>query len=105
MMKAPVQTEPTRRHFFTRDRNQRKSSGERCVLLVIPPVRELDLVGIVDVFATANGFLPPERQYQVGLVTSSAQSNIEECADFSSPAPLFEVGRRDRHVACPGRAS
>jgi transcriptional regulator GlxA family with amidase domain len=49
----------------------------RVVLLVIPPVRELDLVGIVDVFATANGFLPPERQYQVELVTSSAQSNIE----------------------------
>jgi len=49
----------------------------RVVLLVIPPVRELDLVGIVDVFATANGFLRPERQYQVELVTSSAQSNIE----------------------------
>ena len=48
----------------------------RVVLLVIPPVRELDLVGIVDVFATANGFLPPERHYQVELVTSSAQPNI-----------------------------
>jgi transcriptional regulator GlxA family with amidase domain len=47
----------------------------RVVLLVIPPVRELDLVGIVDVFATANGFLPPERQYQ--LVSSSAEPNIE----------------------------
>jgi transcriptional regulator GlxA family with amidase domain len=47
------------------------------VLLLIPPVRELDLVGIVDVFATANGFLPPERQYQLELVTSSAKPNIE----------------------------
>ncbi|HEY5741754.1 MAG TPA: GlxA family transcriptional regulator [Terrimicrobiaceae bacterium] len=49
----------------------------RIVLLVIPPVRELDLVGIVDVFATANHFLPPERQYQLELVTSSTQPNIE----------------------------
>ena len=49
----------------------------RVVLLVIPPVRELDLVGIVDVFATANDFLPPERQYQLELLTSSTQSTIE----------------------------
>lgn len=52
-------------------------SRPRIVLLVIPPVRELDLVGIVDVFATANRFLPPERQYQLEMVTSSSQPNIE----------------------------
>jgi transcriptional regulator GlxA family with amidase domain len=34
-------------------------------------------VGIVDVFATANDFLPPERQYQLELLTSSTQSTIE----------------------------
>jgi transcriptional regulator GlxA family with amidase domain len=49
----------------------------RVVLLVIPPVRELDLVGIVDVFATANTFLPPERQYHLELLTSSSQPHIE----------------------------
>ena len=49
----------------------------RVALLVVPPVRELDLVGIVDVFVTANGFLPPERQYQLELVTSSVQPDIE----------------------------
>jgi len=49
----------------------------RVALLVIPPVRELDLVGIVDVFVTANGFLPPERQYQLELVTSSVRPDIE----------------------------
>lgn len=31
----------------------------------------------MDVFATANGFLPPERQYQLELVTSSVQPDIE----------------------------
>ena len=45
----------------------------RVVLPVIPPVRELDLVGVVDVFATANAFLPPDRHYHLELVTSSAQ--------------------------------
>ena len=48
----------------------------RVVLLVIPPVRELDLVGIVDVFATANAFLPTARQYHLELVTSSTRGTI-----------------------------
>jgi transcriptional regulator GlxA family with amidase domain len=49
----------------------------RVVLLVIPPVRELDLVGIVDVFATANAFLPSDRHYHLELVTSNAHGTIQ----------------------------
>jgi transcriptional regulator GlxA family with amidase domain len=49
----------------------------RVVLMVIPPVRELDLVGIVDVFATANAFLPSDRHYHLELVTSSDQETIQ----------------------------
>ena len=49
----------------------------RVLLLVIPPVRELDLVGIVDVFAMANAFLPSDRHYHLELVTSSARGTIQ----------------------------
>jgi len=56
--------------------HERLSSPLRVVLLAIPPVRELDLVGIVDVFATTNRFLPPGRQYRVEVVTSSLQPYI-----------------------------
>jgi transcriptional regulator GlxA family with amidase domain len=41
----------------------------RVVILTVPPVRELDLVGIVDVFATANGLIPPENRYQIEIIT------------------------------------
>ena len=49
----------------------------RVVLLVIPPVRELDLAGIVDVFATANAYLPSDRHYHLELVTSNARGTIQ----------------------------
>jgi hypothetical protein len=40
----------------------------RVFVLVIPLLREVDLVGIVDVFAMANVFLPSD-QYPLELVT------------------------------------
>jgi len=43
----------------------------RLVLLAVPPVRELDLVGIVDVFATANGLLSAEQRYNIEIVTTA----------------------------------
>jgi hypothetical protein len=66
----------------------------RVVLLVIPPVRELDLVGIVDVFATANAFLPSDRHYHLELVTSSARGTIQGMygLQFAGATPLLDGG-------------
>ena len=56
--------------------NRKEASNRRVVLLVMPPVRELDLVGIVDVFASANRVLPVERHYQIEIVTTARERNI-----------------------------
>ncbi|WP_265594062.1 AraC family transcriptional regulator [Haloferula sp. BvORR071] len=55
---------------------RKDAPNRRLVLLVMPPVRELDLVGIVDVFASANRLLPSERRYQIEIVTTSREPNI-----------------------------
>ena len=55
---------------------RKEASNRRIVLLVMPPVRELDLVGIVDVFASANRLLPADRHYQIEVVTTSRKANI-----------------------------
>ncbi|HEY0793675.1 MAG TPA: DJ-1/PfpI family protein [Chthoniobacterales bacterium] len=51
-------------------------TGRRLVLVVVPPVRELDLVGVVDVFASANQFLPEERHYRIEIVTTGTEQAI-----------------------------
>jgi transcriptional regulator GlxA family with amidase domain len=45
------------------------STVRRVAILAVPPVRELDLVGIVDVFASANRIVPKESGYQIEVVT------------------------------------
>ena len=41
----------------------------RIIILTVPPVHELDLVGIVQVFATANDVVPQENRYKVEVIT------------------------------------
>jgi transcriptional regulator GlxA family with amidase domain len=53
------------------------TSGRRLVLLVVPPVRELDLVAIVDVFASANRLLSEEQRYQIEIATTAREKSIE----------------------------
>jgi len=48
----------------------------RLVLLAVPPVRELDLVGIVDVFATANSLLSAEQRYNIEIVTTTRDRGL-----------------------------
>jgi transcriptional regulator GlxA family with amidase domain len=47
------------------------------VILTVPPVRELDLVGIVDVFASANRVVAPESRYQIEIVTLDPRGRTE----------------------------
>lgn len=56
---------------------RKEAANRRVVLLAMPPVRELDLVGIVDVFASANRLLPADRRYRIEIATTSREVNIE----------------------------
>jgi transcriptional regulator GlxA family with amidase domain len=54
--------------------------ARRVVLLVVPPVEELDLVGPVEVFGTANRLLRPAAPYALEVVTTAPDLRIAgEC--------------------------
>lgn len=42
-----------------------------------PRVRELDIAGLVDVFSSANTVLPEERRYQLSLVTTESEGQLD----------------------------
>ncbi|HEY5769695.1 MAG TPA: GlxA family transcriptional regulator [Terrimicrobium sp.] len=52
------------------------SSNRRVVVLAVPPVRELDLAGIVEVFVSANSLLPEDRRYVIELVTTASTPHV-----------------------------
>ncbi len=51
--------------------------NRRIIILALPPVRELDLAGIVEVFGTANSFLPSERHYSIEVVTPTPSRHVD----------------------------
>jgi transcriptional regulator GlxA family with amidase domain len=53
------------------------STVRRVAILAVPPVRELDLVGIVDVFASANRIVPKDNGYQIEVVTLDERGQTE----------------------------
>jgi hypothetical protein len=46
------------------------ATKRRVVLLAVPPVRELDLAGIVEVFVSANSLLPEDRHYVIEIAST-----------------------------------
>lgn len=46
------------------------AATRRLAILMYPRVRELDVAGIVDVFASANQLLPEERRYQIDFLST-----------------------------------
>jgi transcriptional regulator GlxA family with amidase domain len=56
---------------------------KRVVLLVIPPVEELDLVGPVEVFGTANRLLGRRPLYRVEVVTNTTDRRIAGACGLS----------------------
>lgn len=55
----------------------------RIVILSVPPVRELDLVGIADVFTTANRLIPEGRGYRLTIATAADGQEIEGMCGLS----------------------
>ncbi|MBC8009410.1 MAG: GlxA family transcriptional regulator [Burkholderiales bacterium] len=52
-------------------------SNRRIVILMYPRVRELDVAGVVDVFASANHLLPQERRYQIDYVSTEREPQVD----------------------------
>src|SRR5919204_5704683 len=69
------------------------------VVLVVPPVDELDLVGPVEVFGTANRLLSGRRtRYAVEIVTTARNRRVDgECGlSLLAHRPYYDVrGRPD----------
>lgn len=53
------------------------ASARRVVILMYPRVRELDVAGVVDVFASANSLLPEERRYAIEYVSTEKAVQVE----------------------------
>lgn len=53
------------------------SSSRRIVIVLYPRVRELDVAGLIDVFSSANAVLPEERRYQLSLVTTEREGQLD----------------------------
>lgn len=52
------------------------ASNRRLVILMYPRVRELDVAGAVDVFSSANTLLPEDRRYQIELLSTENDSEL-----------------------------
>jgi transcriptional regulator GlxA family with amidase domain len=68
-------------------RGKQRLERRRIVLLVLPPFEELDLIGPVEVFATANRLLGRENPvYSFQVVTSTKKLKLaSDCGLRSSP--------------------
>jgi transcriptional regulator GlxA family with amidase domain len=56
---------------------------KRVILLVVPPVDELDLVGPVEVFGTANRLLGARSPYALEIVTTATDPRVEGACGLS----------------------
>jgi transcriptional regulator GlxA family with amidase domain len=52
------------------------TEGKNVVFLTLPRFRELDLVGILDVFASANRILHEDQKYQIEILTSADEELV-----------------------------
>ena len=84
--------------------NSHFTTSRRIVLLVLPPVRELDLVGIVDVFASANQLLPSERRYKIEIANADSAPHIEGMhgLQFTSGVPYQTLRGEIDTLLIPG---
>jgi transcriptional regulator GlxA family with amidase domain len=78
----------------------------RIVLLAVPPVRELDVVGPLEVFTAANDYAPgPQKPYRVEVVTSVRQRKTirGECGlGMVSQAHYTEIKGKVDTLLIPG---
>jgi len=82
---------------------RRHSPSRRIVVVTVPPVDELDLVGLLHVFNSVNR-LAGRTIYTIEIVTNADPSDGRgrgRCVDLRRPASLQQSGRRVR-LRAPG---